>query len=221
MRAPFLFWLSLLAPALAMAGCGETFEATGGGDAAGGRGGDTNTETNTGTSQGGGDTTTSQGGGGAAPLCEVETQDECALCLVDHCEADVCACLGSPDCLQLAGCLEDAGPDVSFPEYELCWQYYKNGISLAGNLQACGFQKCGNCGYPEVTDCQACQYRKCPAQINSCFSNSKCTALLACVLACEGDGECVGVCATDHPEGVQLLQQIQDCASLPCGDVCN
>lgn len=224
MRAPRLFPLLLVPLALTIAGCGETFEASGGsggsGGSAGGSGGGPTTSPPTG-GQGGGTTTTSEGGGGGGPLCEHEVTDGCGQCLVNLCEADLCACTGSSACINFGICLEMAGPEPQFANYEYCWQQHKSGIVLAGSLQACGYKHCEACDFEPVSDCTACEYKKCGDQLVACLGNYKCTGYIACLDACpENDLECLAACGTEHPEGQQLLQAVQLCAKANCPDLC-
>jgi hypothetical protein len=178
--------------------------------------------TSTGPAGGAGGTTTGdQGGGGGGPLCDVPVGDPCSQCLVEHCELVLCECLGSSACKNLGICIQQAGPEPQFTDYEYCWQQNKSGIALAGKLQACGFQKCGECGYASVSECQACQYRECGDKVNACLGDYKCTAFLLCLDTCgDGDFECVQACSTQHPAGQQLAQAVELCAKDACA-ACN
>lgn len=224
MRAPRLFPLLLVPFHLAMAACGESFEASSGGGGSGGSGGgsgggDTTTEPSGG--QGGG-TTTGQGGAGGGPLCEVEVNDGCGQCLLAECEAALCECVGSSACINLGICVQMAGPEPQFANFEYCWQQNKSGIALAGSLQACGYKHCGECGYAPVSDCGACEYKQCGEQVNNCLGDYKCTAYIACLSACpDNDLECLTACGTQHATGQQLFQAIRLCSKDACAGICD
>lgn len=222
MRAPRLFPLLLVAFSFAIAGCGESFEASGGGGGSGGSGGGGSGGDTTEPAGGqGGGTTTGEGGAGGGPLCVVDAPDACAQCLVNHCEVDVCACVASSACINYGICIQMAGPEPQFANFEYCWQQNKGGISLAGSLHACGSKHCGECGYPPVSECAGCEYKKCGQQINDCLGNYKCTGYIACLDACpDNDLECLTACGTQHATGQQLFQAIRLCSKAECAELC-
>ncbi|MBK8258561.1 MAG: hypothetical protein IPK82_38610 [Polyangiaceae bacterium] len=199
--------------ALACAGCGEVFVATGGG-AAGGEGGSGASQTTSATTGEGGtssSTTSSSTGGGEA--CSAPPSNECNNCLYETCTDPYCACAGYAPCVSLAACIGEAKP------VEYCWQTNKEGISTLGLLLACGSSNC-NCGYDPVSDCEICQFKECPAEVNECLSTAACVSYLGCWQNCKGEPSCQQDCNANFATGQSKAQALFGCVLDNCGSDC-
>lgn len=224
MRAPLpsrLFTLGLLvAPlglALALGGCGESFDATGGGGAGAGEGGGAPAGSG---GSGGQGTTTVTGEGGGAPLCEPPGNDACATCLAGTCEEPYCGCANSESCVKLVNCLLDGGENPTPDWTELCFTYHPSGIAALGRLHACGSEHCAACGYEAVSECAACQYEHCDEEVNACLGSAACHAFIECALDCSGESACLAGCNSTEAPGMALYQPLADCTKAKCGAAC-
>lgn len=195
------------------AGCGEVFVAGGGG---GGSGGGGSAQTGSTTSQGGSTGTATSTGSG--PSCAAPAADDCQSCLYDQCGDEFCACAKEDDCPQIFSCVKAGNP------LELCLQMNKNGISVAGSLQACGYEPCPACAFNPVEECLACQFANCPEETNNCLSVGDCGAFFNCVADCRMMGNslsfCSGECAGQYPDVTGLAQALVSCTDSLCSQKC-
>jgi hypothetical protein len=234
MRAPIAFLSRLFlrgssrlrspgaAPALTLtltlAGCGDAFVASSsdgsGGSGSGGAGAQGGGGSGSGTSAPG--SSTSEGGG--STCSGPDGGDPCRQCLFDQCNGAFCACAAEPDCGGIPTCLGQGFP------IDFCWQDNPDGISLRGTLEACGAQKCAECGYEPVEECIACQYEKCSGELNACFSDGECLGFLMCVATCKEAGgtevTCAPQCNDEHMTGVPLAADLEECTNNLCSAAC-
>ncbi len=212
-------WLgrSALLGAFLITGCGEPFVATGG------AGGGTTQSTTSAGGGAGGQTMTGGSGGTTSPGCAPLKADACNQCLAESCSATYCDCAGKPDCLKLLQCIAEGGPNPPKLYIETCTQQHKNSISLVGNLFVCAGSACDVCGTPTVDACTACQYEKCSAEVNECFSTYDCNAYVDCLADCAAMGNpesCASGCKDAHQSGEGLYNTLVGCATDACQSDC-
>jgi len=229
----------VIAGALAVAGvvgCGsDTTETPSGGTnttttttgqgGAGGAGGDMTSSTTSaggagGMGQGGG-----TGGGGGAMVCP-GLNDPCSDCLADQCQESYCACYNNPECTALGMCLY--GCDQNDPNYEQCTQdcaaQHPQGVADAAVVGSCSDQNC----QPEcpptgimLDPCQECLLTECNDEMDACFANPECQAIIECGQMCApGDQACQQDCAAMHPGGLAQAGAVLSCGQTNCSMQC-
>lgn len=213
MRDPNLAMGAAAAFLFLLAGCGEVFVSTSGAGAEGGSGG---APMGGSSGQGAATTGSSQGGGGAR--CDaLPGANACATCLHDTCEEQYCACADEDACLGIFECL--SGGNI----LEYCWQTNAPGIALAGKLLVCGDGECGDCKIEPISECEACQYEHCPAEVNACFSKGACLTYLDCRADCKASGgtdvTCGNMCYGDG-SGVSQASKLVMCSKSSCAESC-
>ncbi len=162
-----------------------------------------------------GDSTDETGAG----LCP-DVGDPCTICESTQCPDAYCDCFNNGSCVLLAQCT--AGCDIGDAACnQACWTQYPEGISDGAVLTHCAGTTCmADCGaYVPLTDCQQCLYTECPLEMNTCVSNPECSALLACLDACEDPG-CENTCYAVHPDGLADSGPVGECAQDACLQAC-
>lgn len=242
MRSAYLIaGLVAVAGASMMAACGSDDANTSSG------GGTTTTSTTTTTGTGGaggtgGDMTTASGGAGGAggqgggtggaggaPQCQ-SLGDACSLCLHTNCQDLYCTCYNNADCTDLVfNCLSQCDPAAA--DYQMCTQdcatMYSGGVSDAALLGGCSDQNCAaDCppsGIP-IDPCSECLFTNCSNEMNACFANAECAAILECAQACPvtdpGNPNCPQDCALAHPGGLQQALAVLNCSDMNCAMQC-
>lgn len=163
----------------------------------------------------GGDSTSETGAG----LCP-DVGDPCTICESTQCPDAYCDCFNNGSCVLLAQCV--AGCEIGDVVCnQACWTQYPEGISDGAILTHCAGTTCmSDCGaYVPLTECQQCLYTECPQEMNTCVSNPECSALLACLDACENPG-CENTCYTVHPDGLADSGPVGECAQDACLQAC-
>lgn len=56
-------------------------------------------------------------------------------------------------------------------------------------------------------------------QVNACFNNQDCNALITCLQNCM-DQACANNCAAQHPAGQSLYIAVEQCAICACPKTC-
>ena len=190
-------------------------ESTGGTNPESTEGSGAGSSSSNGSSEGPADTSSDTG----APSCP-DVGDPCTQCEATMCPQEYCDCYNNGSCVLLAQCtLECAIDDLACNQ--ACWTQYPDGISDGALLTHCAATVCmPQCGpFVALTECQQCLYGRCPEEMNVCVSNPDCTALLACLDACEIPG-CENGCYALYPDGLADSGPVGECAQDACTGEC-
>jgi len=68
--------------------------------------------------------------------------------------------------------------------------------------------------------CQSCLEKSCCSEVNVCFSNADCNALIDCEQRCQSE-QCFDGCVQAHPAGEKLLTIAGECVDKLCQRECN
>jgi hypothetical protein len=219
---------TITAAVLAFSGCGDDVElppggtttTTGSGGGTGSGGDMTTTTTSSGTGgmgQGG----AGQGGAGGGPTCP-GLGDDCTNCTAAQCQDTYCACFNNPACVAIVQCIQGcAGDDACVQD---CLTQNSDGASDAILLGDCTAESCDvECpgAGPDLPPCYECTFEQCSTEMNTCFANPECAAIILCAQACPaGDQTCVQDCVVQHPGGVTDAQAVLTCSNTNCQAQC-
>ena len=202
-------------------------------------GGTSTTTTTTGTGGAGGGSTTSAGGAGGTGgegggmggaggagggvVCEAVPTD-CGTCLYTMCQDLYCECYGNQECVDLLfTCLSQCAAGDTMCSQD-CAAQYPGGVSDAALLGGCSDQNCAvDCPMSGivVNECTECLFTSCDTEMNACFENPECVAILDCAQQCPaGDGQCPQDCAFMYPGGLQPALGVFNCANANCDMQC-
>ena len=169
------------------------------------------------------------GGAGGAPLCQ-SLGDACSMCLYASCQDLYCTCYNNQACTDLVfTCLNQCDPASA--DYQMCTQdcatMYPGGVSDGALLGGCSDQNCAaDCptsGIP-IDPCSECLFTNCSNEMNACFANAECAAILQCAQECPvadpGNPDCPTDCATMHPLGAQQALAVLNCSNTNCSTEC-
>lgn len=231
MRNAFL--MGMTAVVIGLVGCGSDDVTVGGGGSTttttitgqGGAGGEGTTTTTSSTTT----TTTGQGGNGGGGSC-ASMGDDCTNCLYAQCNQTYCGCFDNPECALLVQCLMGCqqggqGGQGGQSCQETCMSQHPEGLTdalLASDCTAANCDaECPGVGQ-DLPPCQECLLTNCGPQMEQCFSNPECTALIQCAQACApGDQACITACGQAHLGGLQDAQGVLQCAQSPtCSAQC-
>ncbi|WP_282417074.1 hypothetical protein [Polyangium sp. 15x6] len=163
----------------------------------------------------------SGGAGGGSPAC-VQPADGCAACMFQQCNVAYCDCAGEASCLGIIPCLE-ACPAMDEACKQSCYQ--KNSLGFGEFLitSNCASTLCApSCpGAGMIGACELCLAQQCEQQFESCVGNPECPALIDCLQGCQDNLACQQTCAAQHAGGTNQAQQLNQCATMSCGNVCN
>ena len=70
--------------------------------------------------------------------------------------------------------------------------------------------------------CDTCLEQTCCEDVNACFTDSDCLALLDCILACpagDAGASCQNTCGGQHPNSINKIQLVDSCLQN-CGSAC-
>ncbi len=171
--------------------------------------------------QGGdGGSSSGQGGDGGSTACQ-GLGDSCTDCSFSNCQQTYCACWNDADCQSLGLCMALCQPnDLSCAQN--CYTTYENGVSLGALAQHCASQQCANaCPSAGFLDaCDLCLFNHCPTQMNSCFANPDCVALVTCLDGCS-DQSCETACFDQHTGGATDGTAVVTCGNASCATECS
>lgn len=162
------------------------------------------------------------GAGGGSQAC-MQPADGCAACMFQQCNVAYCDCAGEPACLGMIPCLQ-ACPAMDQACVQSCYQ--KNSLGFGEFLvtSSCAGTLCApSCpGAEMIGACELCLGQQCEQQFEACIGNPECTALIDCLQACpQGNMSCQQGCLQQHAGGAIQAQQLNQCATMSCGNVCN
>ncbi len=161
------------------------------------------------------------GAGGAAPVCE-SPGDPCNDCMFQQCNTTFCDCASNPSCLALGACLGQCAAGDQACQNN-CFAADSSGLSELAQLGDCSATTCAaSCNNPAPVDpCQLCLATQCETELEACFGNAECVALIACAQACApNDSACVQGCAFQHLGGAQAGQALATCSNNNCAANC-
>ncbi|MDI1479991.1 hypothetical protein [Polyangium sp. y55x31] len=165
-------------------------------------------------------------GGGGAPACMQPSDpnpESCRVCMYQQCNLAYCDCATEPACVEIIPCLEACGP-MDQACAEACFQ--KNSLGFAEFViqGSCASTLCApSCpNADDIGSCELCLAQQCEQQFEACIGNPECTALIDCLQACpQGNMSCQQGCLQQHAGGAIQAQQLNQCATMSCGNVCN
>ncbi|MBI4954275.1 MAG: hypothetical protein HY908_19780 [Myxococcales bacterium] len=165
----------------------------------------------------------SQGGAGGASAC-APMGDACSGCLYTSCNATYCACSTSPDCMSVSTCALACNPGDTAC-VEACFAADANGMAEFMLGADCAYTSCSNLcpGTLPIDPCQLCLAENCETQLEACFGNPACVALVDCAQACPPGPQqqnCITQCGLANLGGIQQGQALQGCMSGSCGNSC-
>ncbi len=211
----------------AVVGCGSEFTTdtssssgsggSDGGTTASSTGDGGTTASSTGSAGSGGATTTPPTGGSGG--CSAPGGDPCNTCIFNHCQGSYCDCQQMPDCWEIMTCVNGcATADKAC--LGSCFTGHGGGISQFALLYNCGAiaSQCQGCGFEQLSPCEMCLFQSCTSQVNQCYSDPNCRAILNCMLDCQsgpGFEQCILNCGS-HPD----MPPLQECASTTCQTDC-
>ncbi len=138
------------------------------------------------------------------------------------CEPVFCGCGASPSCGGFIECISHCIPGDTACNHG-CAAANEGGIALAARLGDCSARSCPVAcpGATRLDACQSCLMVLCEPQVNTCFSNQDCVALVDCATACPaGDDACLQGCGFANLGGISDAQALGDCRNGPCGVSC-
>lgn len=221
--------VGMTAVVIGLVGCGSDDVTVGGGGSTttttitgqGGAGGEGTTTTTSSTTT----TTTGQGGngggGGGSSSC-ASLGDVCTDCLYANCNQTYCGCFDNQECVLLVNCLQGCQGDQACQQ--TCMNDHPAGVTDALLVSDCTAISCdAECpgAGQDLPPCQECLFTMCETEIDACFANPDCFALLECVQNCPmGDQACQQQCASQHIGGIALAQAVLSCGNTNCGAQC-
>ena len=221
-------FIGMTAVLVALSGCGsDTVETPNGtttttntGQGGEGGSGTTTTTTTTTTGEGGaGQGGNGQGGEGGTMTCP-GLGDDCTNCAAAQCQQTYCACFNNAECVALVtGCLQNCMPGDDACSQD-CLSQHPDGISdalLLGDCTAASCPvECPGAG-EELTPCVECLLTSCSTEMNTCFADPDCLALVTCAQNCPQDDQvCLQTCAMNNPGGIGEAQAVFGCADDQC-----
>lgn len=93
--------------------------------------------------------------------------------------------------------------------------------STSGGVTSSSSGASGSCTTDDTDACDICAAGKCCTQYNACAGDTECTALYECLTGCSGDETCRNNCATQHPNGVDGINNFASCVDSSCATECN
>lgn len=199
-----------------LGGCGDEFQAGGGGSSA------TSSDATNGSTTATASSTDATGSTGSGPTCQSDGS-ACLDCTITACPAETCACLGNAACQELLGCYAGGSGE---PWLQYCNTQTPSGISDAALLLNCVAQSCASaseCASPGqfLSPCSECLFRNCPAEMNACLSIVDCADYVTCAKACNASDEaCRNQCVQNYPDGADLAAPLSACATPVCAEAC-
>jgi hypothetical protein len=216
---------------MALVGCGSDDSAEGSsatGGTASGSGGATGATTGSSTGEGGGGAggggagggATGAGGGNTAACTSDGTA--CGTCSLAQCEDLYCGCREDADCNGLFECLLACNADDQDCA-QACASAHEGGVSQVALAASCAASACSaECPTAQALGpCELCLFESCADDMNRCFANAECAAILDCIGECPpGNTLCAQRCAGRHPDGVDDVQRVGECTQDPCAASC-
>lgn len=182
------------------------------------------------------------GGGGTegAGACSPEQCVDCSdpVCANDLCGDELAACAESPECAELAWCMQQCAPSAAVCQGECVGDHpdavrtFYEALQCASCRQGPCRELCdavcdGGCSV-EAVDCgtclnSLCAQAVCEGPMAACSQIQACQDLGNCIVACGDDPTCEDQCVDDHPSGVEPYDAVLHCTLCTkpaCWDVC-
>jgi hypothetical protein len=158
------------------------------------------------------------GQGGAGGTACMALGDACSNCSFASCNATYCTCEADSECAGLVLCILPCAGDDSCTE--ACYVAHGKAIAPAVLVGSCANMNCkAECpGSLQLVPCEICTAQQCPDELNACYGDAACAAIVQCVRndCADGDTMCDLKCITANPSGLTEVEALRTCAEAKC-----